>query len=114
MKTKIISIIALAILVGSCASKTAAPKPVVQSEKPKTATKTAVLVAAMDPAENKTIKPEEGKKLYEDSCVRCHRLYTPKEYNKEMWSVILPRMQRKANLDDNVMAAISSYIYSEI
>lgn len=114
MKTEILNIITLAVLVVSCASKTAAPTPVVQSEKPKAEAKTAILIAAMDPAENKIVKPEEGKRLYESSCVKCHRLYTPKEFNQGEWSVILPRMQRKANLDDNVMAAISSYIYSEI
>ncbi|MDR7210020.1 cytochrome c [Flavobacterium piscis] len=56
----------------------------------------------------------ESKNLYENSCVRCHKLYEPKKFTQDEWKPILTRMQKKAKLDDVQIASISNYITSQL
>jgi cytochrome c5 len=99
MKSKIITIAALALVFCSCSSKKA-----VVSSTPKEEVKTVVLPE----------KIAEGKNLYENSCARCHQLHAPTEFNKEEWKGILAKMQPKAHLDDIQIASISDYISSQL
>ena len=99
MKSKIIAVTALTVVLFSCASKTVAVKAT-PKEEPKVAVLSAELV--------------EGKNLYENSCAKCHKLYSPTAYSKENWQPILTKMQKKAHLDDVKMASISDYISSQL
>jgi cytochrome c5 len=105
MKSKIL-IVAVALALFSCATKTPSPAPatpVVTEAKP-----AAVNVVALTP------ELAEGKNLYENNCVRCHKLYAPKKFSQEEWKPILIKMQKKAKLDDVKMASISNYIHSQL
>jgi len=101
MKTKILSLMAVTLLLVACGTKKAAvaeAPPVVKE------IKTAELTPEL----------AEGKNLYENSCVRCHKLYEAKQFSKEEWAPILVRMQKKAKLDDVKMASITNYIHSQL
>lgn len=40
---------------------------------------------------------QKGKKLYENNCSLCHKLYNPNSLNEEKWKNILPPMVKKVN-----------------
>ncbi len=67
-----------------------------------------------------TVSPEiplelqQGKKLYDNSCGKCHKLYEPKDYTAESWKPIVARMQKKARLDDNEITLVYNYLVSEL
>ena len=103
MKSPLIFSVVAGLFIASCSSK-----------------KTVAVTDASTPKE--TIKQEvvltpelmEGKTLYANSCVKCHKLYDPKEYSQEDWTPILIRMQKKARLDDAQITSISHYISSQL
>ena len=97
MKIKLFFLAAATVFIASCSSK----KTVATTDAPKAG----------------GISPElaqHGKNLYVNNCVKCHKLYEPKSHSQESWKPILARMQKKAHLDDVQIAAISSYITSEL
>ena len=98
MKIKLFFLAAATVFVVSCSSKKSAT--VAAEKTPKEVVLTPELLA--------------GKSLYENSCARCHKLYSPKDYTKESWKPILVSMQKKARLDDTQMASISNYINSQL
>ncbi len=123
MKTKLI-ILAFLLLLFSCATKS-----VVTDTSNTSAPSEIKVVQEVVPVEN-TIVPEtkpvmrnvvmltselyESKNLYENSCNKCHKLYSPNEFRKEQWQVILKRMQKNTKLDDPQIAGIQDYINSQI
>lgn len=40
---------------------------------------------------------QEGKKLYENNCILCHKLYDPGNFSEERWRNIIPPMVKKVN-----------------
>jgi cytochrome c5 len=99
MKSKIIAVVALAVVFCSCSSKKAVATSASKEES------NAVVL---------TEKLAEGKTLYENSCVRCHQLHSPTEFSMEKWKTILTKMQPKAHLDNTQIASISDYISSQL
>ena len=123
MKTKLLSLASL-LLLFSCATKS------VVTNTSNTVSPTEIqVIQEVVPVEN-TIVPEtkpvmrnmvmltselyESKNLYENSCNKCHKLYSPNEFRKEQWQVILKRMQKNTKLDDPQIAGIQDYINSQI
>jgi cytochrome c5 len=104
MKSKILILAAVTLLLASCGTQKTAS---VATTEPVKVTETTKAVAL-------TPELEEGKNLYENSCVRCHKLYDAKQFTQEEWKPILIRMQKKAKLDDTQMASISNYITSQL
>lgn len=101
MKNNFFLLALTGVFIASCSSK----KPVAVMETvPKQTTKEMVLTPEL----------QEGKARYENSCVRCHKLYDPKEYSHEEWTPILIRMQKKARLDEAQITSISHYITSQL
>jgi cytochrome c5 len=98
MKYKLIILAVITVFIASCSSKKSATAAAVKT--PKEVVLTPELLA--------------GKSLYENSCVKCHKLYSPKDYTHESWQPILVKMQGKARLDDNQIALISNYISSQL
>lgn len=102
MKLRLITLTAVTMLLVACSTK----KTVAEAPLPPT------------PPVTKTVEltPElaEGKSLYENSCVKCHKLYEPKQFSQDEWKPILVRMQKKAKLDDVKMASITNYIHSQL
>lgn len=40
---------------------------------------------------------QEGKKLYQENCNLCHKLYKPQMFSEEKWRNIIPPMVKKVN-----------------
>lgn len=99
MKSKVITLVAIAAILFSCASKKSVPT-----------------AAAVEPVKAVELAPTlvEGKSLYGNNCAKCHELYEPTAHSSEDWKPILARMQKKAHLDDAQMASISDYISSQL
>ncbi|MFH6992322.1 cytochrome c [Flavobacterium sp. FlaQc-48] len=106
MKLRILTIAAIALLLGACGTQKTASVATTEPAAPTTTeiVKTTVLTPEL----------AEGKNLYENSCARCHKLYEAKKFTQEEWKPILTRMQKKAKLDDTQMASISNYITSQL
>lgn len=123
MKTKIIILASLSLLF-SCATKS------VVADTSKTTAPSEIKVVQEAVSIERSVVPEtkpvatkvtmltrelyESKNLYENSCNKCHKLYSPNEFSKEEWPKILHKMQRKAKLDDPQIAGIQDYINSQI
>ncbi len=63
--------------------------------------------------ETKTVLSEnalQGKTLYENNCVRCHRLYNASEFTAARWPSILDSMQKKAKITDQQKELINEYL----
>ncbi|MRX67485.1 Dihaem cytochrome c [Flavobacterium resistens] len=103
MKSKILTLAAIALFAASCGTKKAPATP-------------PAAPAVTETAKAKELTPElaAGKSLYENSCAKCHKLYEPTKFTKEEWQPILVRMQKKAKLDDTNMASITNYIHSQL
>jgi nitrate/TMAO reductase-like tetraheme cytochrome c subunit len=123
MKTKLILLASLSLLF-SCATKS------VVADTSKTVSPSEIkVVQEAVPVEN-TVLPQtksvaakvtmltrelyESKSLYENSCNKCHKLYSPSEFSKDEWPRILHKMQKKAKLDDSQLSGIQDYINSQI
>lgn len=106
MKSKIITLAAIALLAVSCGTQKSAPVAAAEPAAP----------AATESAKVVTLTPElaEGQNLYSNNCAKCHKLYEPKKFTQEEWSPILVRMGKKAHLDAVQMTSITNYINSQL
>jgi cytochrome c5 len=100
MKSRILTIAALAVIVFSCAVKKEITKVVETAEPVKVAEVTPIVAG--------------GQNLYDNNCGKCHKLFKATDFSKEDWKPILVRMQKKVHLDDAQMASISDYITSQL
>lgn len=55
---------------------------------------------------------EEGKTIMEASCKRCHKLYAAESHTPSQWNKILPRMNKRAKLNEEQAAKVRGYIMS--
>lgn len=53
---------------------------------------------------------EEGRVVFEASCQKCHKLYEPGSRDVEKWERVLPRMNKRANLDDSQAGKVRAYL----
>ncbi|MEO8534633.1 MAG: cytochrome c [Flavobacterium sp.] len=105
MKSKFLTLGAVALFVVSCGTQKAATVAAETTAPPATET-----------AKTVTLTPElaEGQNLYSNNCAKCHKLYEPKKFTQEEWTPILVRMGKKAHLDATEMASITNYINSQL
>jgi cytochrome c5 len=96
MKYKVLAITVLTTIIYSCASKSTVPTSEVKKEEAKTSPMTSELA--------------EGMYLYENNCAKCHKLYSPKDFNADEWKPIVARMQKKAHLSDFDGRKIYNYL----
>lgn len=78
------------IIIASCSQKTVEPV---------TTTKTA-----------STEEIAQGKKLYADYCIKCHKTYNPSDFSAKKWNHIIPEMAKKAKIDTEKSDLILSYV----
>ncbi len=97
MKTKVLYILLGVAILTSCTSK----KPVAEEATPVVSEEVVVVGPSIQ---------MDGKKLFEQSCVSCHKLYEPSDFNAEQWKPIMERMQKKAKLNDAEALAIYTYL----
>ena len=57
---------------------------------------------------------ELGKATWRASCGKCHKLYQPNTHSMEAWERILPRMSKKAKLDDRQAEAVRAFVLSNV
>lgn len=55
-----------------------------------------------------------GYALYGQQCAKCHKAKTVKDFSREEWNSILPRMAKKAKLEEGQEAKIDAYINWEL
>lgn len=53
---------------------------------------------------------QEGKKIWEASCDKCHKLFQPESHSVKAWERILPRMSKKAKLEEQQRGLVRAYI----
>lgn len=53
-----------------------------------------------------------GEAIYRERCGRCHDLVPPAAYSPAQWASVLGRMQPYAELNDEELGAIASWIAS--
>lgn len=99
MKKITFVIIALATLAAACTSKKAT-----------TGEKSASDIVA-DIKKNFTeADMAEGKSLWQTNCNKCHKLYEANDYNVGKWENVLPRMNKRAKLDDTQAGKVRAYL----
>ena len=97
MKIKILIFLVLTFIIISCSPKTI---PMIATPK----------VADVKVTKAMTSELAEGMYLYENNCAKCHKLYSPKDFNEEEWKPIVNRMQKKAHLTDLEGQKIYNYL----
>ena len=78
--------------VASCANSSRSPHAAVY----------ALPVPSNDAVRNAGLNPasaQEGRKLYDAKCLRCHKSYDPHAYTGPQWDAWMNKMSRKAHLD---------------
>ncbi len=58
-------------------------------------------------------KLDEGKRIYEKKCGRCHTLYKPYEYRQKDWKKNVNEMKEKAEISKEEQSLILGYLYSK-
>lgn len=53
---------------------------------------------------------EEGRRVYQGSCGKCHKLFTPESRGVEKWEKVLPRMVKRSKLDDAAGGMVRAYL----
>lgn len=52
----------------------------------------------------------EGKKLYENNCANCHKLFPANKHDKTGWSKTLERMAPKAKITEEQKTLVYNYL----
>ena len=53
---------------------------------------------------------QEGKALYQSSCKKCHSLFDPGSRTIHKWEKVLPRMNKRANLETADAGKVRAYL----
>lgn len=56
----------------------------------------------------------EGKVVFMRDCTRCHDQKKVEDYTADQWSTILPRMIKKAQLDETQSRQVTAYVDWEL
>jgi nitrate/TMAO reductase-like tetraheme cytochrome c subunit len=51
-----------------------------------------------------------GKKYYSKNCGKCHSLKNPAKYSEKEWRQIMPKMAKKAKINDTTANIILAYV----
>ncbi len=80
------------ILLASCSQKTVEP---ITTKEAKTAT---------------TEEIAQGRLLYTENCVKCHKSFAPYEFTEKQWRHEVPPMAKKAKIDATKESLILAYV----
>ena len=56
---------------------------------------------------------EQGKTIWQNSCHKCHKLYEPASHSVSKWNSVLPRMTKRAHLDDADAGMVRAYLIAK-
>lgn len=99
-----LTIVTASLLMAQCTAKkatssAAAPKEMTPEE------------AVADVKKNFTeAQMEEGRVIFQGKCGKCHNLHEPETRNVAKWERVLPRMSKKANLEEEQAAKVRAYV----
>jgi len=65
------------------------------------------------PGKLKADSVRTGKALYENNCVRCHKLKNPAKYTMVQWPGLVNKMQKRAKITDEQKTLILTYLATE-
>lgn len=65
-------------------------------------------------APTKAITEKTGAQLWGENCNRCHSAPTADQYSKEHWEVIGEHMKSRANVTDEEMKKITTFLKGEM
>ena len=51
-----------------------------------------------------------AKKLYDNKCAKCHRMYEPRDYSDEEWQLWMVKMSKKAKLNLKQEKLLDRYV----
>ncbi|WP_313806796.1 hypothetical protein [Flavobacterium sp.] len=120
MKLNLFGIAAVAMIVYSCGAKKAAQTSNdgdVVTEIVKEEVIQATRMEAKSEASTAAVLNENqlfGKKVYENNCGKCHKLFETNSFSKEEWKPIVIRMQKKAHISDEETAAVLEYVTASL
>lgn len=97
--TTILAIAAASILMAQCTAK-----------KTTTTTKSPEEIVAEVKKNYSDDQMEEGKTIFLGSCGKCHDLKEPETLTVDKWERILPRMSKKAKLEDEQAGKVRAYV----
>ena len=92
LQMKKITFITGILLLASCSQKTVEP-----------ITKTEIKVATSE-------EIAQGKSLYAENCVKCHKSFSPSEFTEKQWRHEVPPMAKKAKIDATKESLILAYV----
>lgn len=95
----ILSIAAMSVFMAQCTAK-----------KTTTTTKSPEEVVAEVKKNFTDADMEEGKVIFQSSCKKCHPIKEPETRTVEKWERVLPRMSKKANLDNEQSNKVRAYV----
>ena len=119
MKTKHISILAIAAIIYSCASKpVVVPPPVIAPTEEKLSVVPPPVEVQVATVSLPALPPSpadilQGKSLYENNCGKCHKLFATTQFSITDWQPIVKSMQGRAGLKDSDSVLIMAYLSSE-
>lgn len=97
--TTILAIAAISILMAQCTAK-----------KTTTTAKSPEEVVAEVKKNYTEDEMAEGKTIFLGSCGKCHDLVEPEERTVSKWERVLPRMSKKAKLEDDQAGKVRAYV----
>lgn len=97
LKFKIFSAILVGTFLFSCSNKATMPKVTEEVKKSNNGTELPIAVL-------------EGKKLYENSCGNCHKLFPAEKHDKTGWIKTLDRMAPKAKITEQEKNLVYNYL----
>lgn len=51
-----------------------------------------------------------GKKLYQNRCAKCHKMYDPAKYSDSQWELWMGKMDKKAKLSPEEKDKVLQYV----
>lgn len=102
---KAILILAVGLLMGfsQCSPRTSASRTTLTE-----AQRVEQALARYQPADM-----EEGRRLWQERCVDCHKLYAPESRTVKKWDQILPRMMKRSKLTEEQAGKVRAYIITK-
>ncbi len=69
-------------------------------------------IQATEPA--KDLNMAAGKKLYQNRCAKCHKMYNPAKYSDAQWELWMGKMEKKAKLRPEEKENLLKYVEETI
>ena len=101
--TTALTIVTASLLMAQCTAKKATSSAAAKEMTPEE--------AVADVKKNFTeAQMEEGRVVFQANCGKCHNIHEPETRTVQKWERVLPRMSKKANLEEEQAAKVRAYV----